>query len=75
MLRMKILIMAAAFLALVIFSGFYSFLDTRVFAWIPSLWINYTQTTVAIFALLAVTAYAILYIYYAFKHTDKTTAR
>jgi len=72
---MKILIMTGAILVLVVFSGIYSFLDAHVFAWIPSSWVNYTQTTVAIIAVLAIIAYAILYAYYAFKHADKTTSR
>ena len=72
---MKTLIMIVAILVLVTVSGIYSFLDTHVFAWIPSLWINYTQTTVTILAVLAIVAYAILYAYYTFKHADKTTHR
>jgi len=72
--NMKTLIMSMAILALVAFSGAYSFLDAHVFAWIPSEWIEFTQTTVVLLGMLSVIAYAALYVYYTCKHTDKDTS-
>jgi hypothetical protein len=72
---MKTLIMSIAIVALVVFSGDYSFLDAHVFAWIPSDWIEFTQTTVVLLGILSVIAYATLYIYYACKHADKHTSK
>jgi len=72
---MKTLIISMAILALIMFSGTYSFLDAHVFAWIPSEWIEFTQTTVVLLGMLSIIAYATLYVYYAFKHTDKQTSK
>ena len=65
---MKYLIVAVAFLVLITFSGIYSYLEAHVFAWIPSTWIVYAQTTITIVAVLSIIAYATLYIYYACQH-------
>lgn len=72
---MKILIMAMAILALIIFSGIYSFLDDYLLAWIPSAWIDPAQTILAPFIGLSIFAYATLYLYYVFKRTDEHTSR
>ena len=72
---MRILTMSMAILALITFSGINSFLDAHVFAWIPSFWIVLTQKTVAILIGVSIIAYATLYIYCAFKHTDKPTSQ
>ena len=72
---MRILTMSMAILALITFSGINSFLDAHVFAWIPSFWIVLTQKTVAILIGLSIIAYAILYIYYTCRGTDKPTSR
>jgi hypothetical protein len=75
MRSMKTLVMSMAILALVVLSGVYSFLDALLFAWIPSKWIEFTQTTVVLLCMLSVIAYATLYVYYTFKHTDKHTSK
>jgi hypothetical protein len=72
---MKTLALSMAILAMITFSGIYSFVDAHVFSWIPSFWIVLAQEAVAILIGLSIIAYAILYIYYAFKHTDKSTSR
>ena len=73
--NMKTLIMSVAILALVMFSGVYSFLDAHLFAWIPSRWIEFTQSTVVLLGMLSVIAYAVVYVYYACKHTDKHASK
>jgi hypothetical protein len=72
---MKILTISMAILALITYSGIYSFVDAHVFSWIPSFWFVVTQKAVAILIGLSIIAYATLYVYYAFKHTDKTTSQ
>jgi hypothetical protein len=72
--NMKTIIMIMAISVLIMFSGIYSFVDAHVFSWIPSLWITRAQSAVTIIGLLSVIAYATLYVYYVFKHRDKTSS-
>jgi hypothetical protein len=73
--HMRILIVSMAIVVLVMFSGAYSFLDAHVFAWIPSGWIEFTQTTVVLIGMLSIVAYATLYVFFAIKHTDKQASK
>ena len=62
---MKYLVITVAILVFIKLSGIYSFFEAHVFAWIPSTWIVYAQTTITIGAVLLIIAYATRYIYYA----------
>lgn len=72
---MKILMMTALFILLITVSGLYSFIDTHVFAWIPSAWIARMQSSVVVIAVVSIIAYAALYIFYTYRQTDKTASR
>jgi len=69
--NMKILIMTMGILAVITVSGFSSFVDAHVFAWIPSSWIVHAQMVATMIIGLTIIGYATLYIYYACKRTDK----
>jgi hypothetical protein len=68
MQSMKYLVFTVALLVLIQFSGILPFMDSHVFAWIPSLWIVYAQEALLLLLVLSIFAYATLYIYYASKH-------
>jgi len=72
---MKTLVMTMGILAVMTFSGIFSFVEAHVFAWIPSPWIVQAQIAVTMLIGLSIIAYATLYIYYAFKRTDKPTSQ
>ena len=84
---MKYLIITMAIMLLTIFSGIISLEDTHMFYamlsledahrfyGVLSLWNVHMQKTVAILIGLSIIAYAILYIYYTCRGTDKPTSR
>ena len=72
--NMKNLIMVMVFVALIKFSGIYSFVDAHVFAWIPSSWLVQAQMAVTILIGLSIIGYATKFFYLACKRTDKPSS-
>ena len=68
---MKSLALTMGILAVITVSGFSSFVDAHVFAWIPSSWVVHAQMVATMIIGLTIIGYATLYIYYACKCTDK----